>query len=347
MTRIFSLSRGIDDCSQRRFADASKLVRSFGVACIVSIAVISACGGKVERDQASFEKDRVALTDVRRIGALISRSQKVEQRDLDLLKNIHAKYPKADEVRQTLQFALQLREDWDALEKLLTEKPESDSTQQEQIFLAKVYLKLGKYSNASRIAGPKADSAPNDLELNSIAGRAWYYEGKYDDAARAFDRVWDALISSKQLDEVMMRGMIYFYKGDNVRAIDTLKKTLAIYPEYAAGNNALSRIYAASGDQKQADIYRVKAEQSHAMQTAEEARRMRLVSRSLELESAFAAGRYGESVKIARELLLSADASQKPVLYEYLGKAYQAMGNETEAQAAFQEAARLRDPSKS
>ena len=318
-----------------------------GLAFLMALCFLSACGSKVERDRAKFENDRAALTDVRRIQTLISQSQTVQKNDLDLLKTIHAKYADATEVRQTLQNALQARQDWGALETLLTEKPDSDRTPQEQVFLAKVYIKLGRYHDASRIVGPMADTAPSDLELNSLAGHASYLEGKFDDAARVFDRVWDALVASKQIDEIMMRGLIYFYKGDKDRAIETLKKTVEINPDYIAGNNALSRVYAAKGDQKQAEFYRAQSETAHARQTADESRGMRVTSRSRDLEGAFAAGRYDECIQIAREMLPSADASQKPILYEYLGKSYQATGKQTEAQEAFQEAARLRGQAKS
>jgi tetratricopeptide (TPR) repeat protein len=144
----------------------------------------------------------------------------------------------------------------------------------------------------------------------------------------------------------MMRGMIYYYKGDKDRAIDALKKTIEITPNYVPGNNALSRVYAAKGDQKQAEFYRAQAEREHALMTVQEARRMRVISRMRDLETAFAAGRYEESVLIARELLQSVDDSQKPVLYEYIGKSYQATGRLPEAQTAFQEAARLRAQAK-
>lgn len=309
--------------------------------------MFAGCAGRAERDQASFEADAAARTEVRRIEAALARTQNVQQSELDLLKSLHAKYPAAAEVSNTLQTALQARQDWDALEKLLTEKPAAERTPAEQVNLAKVYIKLGRYRDASDIVGVMADAAPNDLELNSLAGYAWYYEGKYDEAARAFDRVWDALVAAKKIDELMMRGMIYFYKGDQERASAVLKKTVEINPDYIPGLNALSRVYAARGDNAQADSYRAQAESAHARQTADEARRMRLTSRARDLEGAFAAGRYAECVEIAREMLQTADDAQKPALYQYLGQAYQATGKQAEAQAAFQEAARLQQQSKS
>jgi tetratricopeptide (TPR) repeat protein len=141
--------------------------------------------------------------------------------------------------------------------------------------------------------------------------------------------------------------MIYFYKGDQGRAVEVLKKTVEINPDYIASLNALSRVYAAKGDSAQADLYRAQAESAHARQTADEARRMRLTSRARDLERAFAAGSYAECIAIAREMLQTADDAQKPALYEYIGKAYQATGKQAEAQAAFQEAARLQQQSKS
>ncbi len=309
--------------------------------------MFTGCASRAERDQASFEADASARTEVRRIEAALARTQNIQQSELDFLKKLHAKYPAAAEVSSTLQAALQARQDWDALEKLLTEKPAAARTPGEQVNLAKVYIKLGRYRDASDILGAMADAAPQDLELNSLAGYALYYEGKYDEAARDFDRVWDALVAAKKIDELMMRGMIYFYKSDQERASEVLKKTVKINPDYIAGLNALSRVYAAKGDGAQADLYRAQAERAHARQTADEARRMRLTSRARDLERAFTAGRYAECIEIAHEMLQTADDAQKPALYQYLGQAYQATGKQAEAQAAFQEAARLQQQSKS
>ena len=339
-TKCLSL-RPSSVCAQARQCYASTYVFTYGITCLAILILSTACGDQAKRDQANFEKDKTAVTEVRRITALLAQSHNVPQTDLDLLKSLHVKYPAAVELRQALQNALQARQDWGALEKLLTETPESTRSQQEQAYLAKVYFKLGRYKDASRIVGPLAEGSPGNLELNILAGQAWYFEGKYDDASRAFDRVWDGLVASKQVDEIMMRGMIYFYKGEMARAIATLKKTVELKPDYVAGNNALARVYSANGDQQQAEVYRATAERAHAVQTADESRRMRVTSRSRDLENAFAAGRYEECISISRELLQSVDDSQKPVLYEYLVKAYQATGRQPEAQNALQEAARL------
>jgi tetratricopeptide (TPR) repeat protein len=109
----------------------------------------------------------------------------------------------------------------------------------------------------------------------------------------------------------------------------------------------LSRFYAAQGDAAQAEASRAQAERAHARQTAEETRLIRLNARARDLESAFAARRYEECVRIAQEMLQTADEAQKPTLYEYIGQAYQAAGKQAEAQSAFQEAARLRQQTKS
>jgi len=317
-------------------------VPRYFVASLILICSLSGCGSMAERDQAGFEKDKTAVTNVQRIQAGLAQTRTLPQSDLDLLKTIHAKYPAATEVRKVLQSALEARQDWTAIAQLLSEKPDNERTTQENILLAKVYIKLGRYQDASRIVGPMADAAPGNLELNSLAGHAWYSEGRYDEAQRAFDRVWDAIIAAKQVDEILMRGMIYFYKGDKDRAIGIIQKTIEMKPDFVSGNNALSRVYYAKGDRQQAELYRSKAEQAHLVQTANEARQMRLVSRSRDLENAYAARRYDECALIALEMIQTADKTQKPALYDYLGKAYEALGKQSEAQAAFAEAARLR-----
>ena len=63
-------------------------------------------------------------------------------------------YPRVEEVRQPLQTALQARQDWDAVVKLINEKPEAELKQPDKINLARIYIKVGKYKDASRILGP-------------------------------------------------------------------------------------------------------------------------------------------------------------------------------------------------
>lgn len=314
----------------------------FFITAIALVFLLSACGSAADHDKTNFESDTAAVTEVRRIQASLGKSPVVVQSDLDLLKSIHKKYPGAEEVSRALQTALQSRQDWSALLQLLSEKPEAQRTHEDKVFLGKILIKLGRYAEASEILGPMAETAPNDRELNSLAGHAWYYEGRYDEAARAFDRIWDAIVAAKQIDEIMLRGMIYFYKGDRDRAIELLKKTIEINPDYIAGLSALSRVYSAKGDSKQAEYYASQAQNIHERVTADEARLMRLSSRSRDLEQAWNRGDYEACISIAQELLPMADPAQKAVLYDYLGQAYRATGRQTEAQEAFQQAARLR-----
>lgn len=308
-------------------------------AILVLLVFLSGC--QTQGDD-PFKADSLALNEFKRIQSV----QVPTLTDLDSLKRLHAQYPQANEIRQTLQTALQARQEWEALAGLINEKPESELNQADKLNLARIYIKLGKYNDASHILRPLADSAPNDLEINTLAGHAWYYDGKYEDAARVFDRVWSDIVTARQVDSINMRAMICFYQGDQTRAIELLKKAIEIKPDYIPANNGLSRVYAARGDKEQAEFYRNQAERAHAAQTELEIRQMRLTSRARDLEQSFKGANYDECVSIANEMIPAANNSLTPMLYEYLGRCYQALGKQTEAQSALATAARLRQQSK-
>jgi predicted Zn-dependent protease len=140
-----------------------------------------------------------------------------------------------------------------------------------------------------------------------------------------------------------MRGLIYFYRSDYSKAVETLKTALTLQPDYYPGYGALSRVYQAMGQTEQAEEYQRQGAEALARQTSERARQSRLASGLRELELAWNERRFEDVVRITQDLLAKdANSPQRPVLYEYLGQAYQALGRTAEAQAAMAEAARLR-----
>jgi predicted Zn-dependent protease len=233
--------------------------------------------------------------------------------------------------------------DWDGVAQLISSVPVAQRTRQDQLTLAQVQLMVGNYQEASSVAGPLAEAAPTDLEANSLAGRAWYHEGRYDEAARAFDRVWNSLISARRVEDIMMRGLIYFYRNDHQKAIETLNTALRLQPDYYPGYGALSRVYRAMGKTEQAEEYQRQGAEALARQTTERARQSRFASGLRELELAWNERRYEDVVRITQDLLQKdTNSPQRPVLYQYLSQAYQALGRTAEAQAAQAEATRLR-----
>ena len=306
------------------------------------LIVLTGCQNEQPQSRSQFDKDTAAVAQLRRISATLAQVQRTSEQDMAVLKELHNKYPDATPVRQTLQSALVVWKDWDGVVQLIAAVPEAERTRQEKITLVQAYLIVGRYHEAANVAGPLAEASPSDLEANSLAGRAWYYEGRYDDAARAFDRVWNSLVTTQRAEDITLRGLIYFYQGNHQKAIETLKVAFTFQPDYYPGYAALSRVYRALGDERQAEEYQKQGTESFARQSSQRAKLSRVASKLRELELAWNEHRYEDVVRITQSVLQDdAGSGQRQVLYQYLAQAYQALGRTAEAQAALSEAARL------
>ena len=266
----------------------------------------------------------------------------VTRSDFDSLKKLREKYPDAVEVRKTLQAALIVRQDWGALEKLLTEIPKEKQTNEDRIELTKVYIKLGKGNDASQMVAPLADAKPDDVDLNGLAGQAFFLTGRNDEAAKYIDRVWEKLVAEKRVDEMAVRGLVYFYQGNNQTALEVLQQANKINAQHIPTINALVRVYAATGNQQQADNFRVQAEKIMHDITADESKRAKLVERANELQKAWNEKRYEDVIRIAQEMIPDADNANRVVLYEYIAESYKALGKTAEAKTAMDAAAKLK-----
>ncbi len=257
------------------------------------------------------------------------------------LKELNLKYPAARPVRQALENALVLWKDWDGVAQLLTSVPKSERSREEKILLTTAYLTIGHYQDAVNEAEPAAEAAPSDMELNALAGRSLYHLNRFNDAARMFDRVWSSLVAAQRSEDVMLRGLIYFYENNPQKAIETLKLSLTFQPDYYPAYGALSRVYQKTGDTKQAEDNQRQATEALARQTTQRARLSRMASKLRELELAWSEHRYEDVVRLTQDLLREdPESQQRQVLYQYLGQAYQALGRNVEAQTAFSEAAK-------
>lgn len=319
------------------------LARTVGLAGLVALLVLSlGCGSAADRDTEKLKmEDPAGFTAVQRMLDKVANSRSLTADEVRQAKDLHQKYPAAPEVRKVLLGALQSGGDWTGVAALIEELPANKRARDDQLLLAKAYVRLGRNDDAAATAGPLADANPSDVELNSWAGQAWFNLGDHARAAAAFDRVWAGLIAAQQTDAIVDRGLIYFYQGAHPKAIEVLKAALAIDADSIPANSALARVYGAAGDQAQATIYQQKADEIHTRGTAEEARRMRLVALTRELEGALKEKRYGECVASAMKLIPQAPPAIQATAYQYLAQCYQAQGNTTEAQKATEQATRL------
>ena len=228
------------------------------------------------------------------------------------------------------------------MENFLNEKPLAELSAEDRQTLGKVYVKSGKYENAVETLKALAEANPNDVETRSLLGLSYFYLDKNEEAGAQLDSVWDKIFAEKRVDEITTRGIIYSRQNNFPKAIETLKKAIEINPSSAAANNALSQVYARSGDAEQAEIYRAKTVEINDQAAAETFEASRRVQQIYALETAWKAKNYTEVINLAKQILPTVvEKNQKIVLYQYLFESYKASGNEQEANNALTEAQKL------
>lgn len=301
----------------------------------VSVFLFAGCQNAAQKEANLQAPDKAELS---RIGQILSGGQAFTPQDFESLKRIREKYPDSVEVRNVYQSALVKRSDWESLVKLITEIPVSARKREDNLNLAKSYLKLGRYREEIDLVKPLVDTNPKDADYNSLLAFGYFHLGQTDEAAKYLDAVWDALLKNKKIDEINVRGLIWFRQKNYEKAIETFKKSLEIDADDISANNTLSRIYAAQGNTEQAEIYRVKTEKAQEAISENETKASRFVQLSYQLEDAWKAKRYDEVINLARQMLAGANEKNKPALYQYMAESYKALGKPDEAQKVLEEA---------
>jgi tetratricopeptide (TPR) repeat protein len=309
---------------------------------LICLAFFIACQSAAQKEASLLAQDARSKAELSRISQTLRGGYPLTPQDFESIKQIREKYPNSTDVRNVFQSALVKRGDFESLVKLIEAIPARERTREDNLNLAKSYLKLGRYSEAVDLVKPLAEAAPKDSELNSLLAFGYFYLGQTDEAAKYLDAVWDAIVQNKRIDEINTRGLIYFRQKNYEKAIETFKKSLEINAEDISANNTLSRIYAAQGDTAQAEVYRLKTEQAQDAISANEAKASRIVQNSYQLEDAWKAKRYEEVVNLARQMLPEANEKNKPALYQYLIESYKALGKPEEAQKVLSEAQNLK-----
>lgn len=289
-----------------------------------------------------MQNDTEAKLVVNKASQVFKSGKKPSNKEFEEIRSIYKKYPNSESARQTYKSALILRDDWGALEDVLTKEDSSKLSNEDKKTLAKVYVKLGKFQRALGVINPLAEENPNDTELKGLAGLSYFNTGEMDEAGKQFDSVWDELIKNKSYQEISVRGIIYFRQNDLPKAIETLETALEINPRHVSTNNTLSRIYAKKGDVDKAEKYREKTTKAQEIIKNETFAKSKQVDKIYELEGAWKKKSYQEVISLSKEMLTSTtDKKQKSVLYQYLYKSYQALGMQTEAQNVLKQAQQL------
>lgn len=260
---------------------------------------------------------------------------KLSPQEFSAVKAAYDKYPAAEQLSDVYRQALIQREDWAALEKFLISTKRVKS-EKDRLLLGKVYLKLGKYSEAEKVLS-EIDSPP-DTERALLLADALFHTGKLEKAAELLDEFWPQIVKQKNKEGLILRGLIHFYEGENGKAIEVLNSVLEIDPDSIPAHNALSRIYAKTGDEAQAAEHSKAVERSYKKLTENEVRKGRMVDQFYKLQEAYKAGRHSDVITQANRLISTADPRNKAALYQYLYRSYLALGKKAEAADALQKA---------
>lgn len=283
-----------------------------------------------QTDENALQEDATAKATINQVSQVLKSGQKPTSEDFEQLKSVYEKYPDSESTRQTYKSALIVREDWAALEKFLTAIPAAKLTDDDKLNLGKTYIKLGRYNDAVETLKPFENG--NNLEAKTLLANAYFHLGKYAEAKPLLDSNWEQIIKDKRIDDITLRGMIYFHEKENEKAIETLEKALEFMPDNISAANGLSRVYAAKGETEKAEEYLAKVQQSFDKLTAEERRKTYLVEKFYKLQEAYKAKRFQEVIDLANDVLPEAEARNKAALYQYLFNSYQALGMQKEAQ---------------
>ncbi|MEP6703209.1 MAG: hypothetical protein ABJB34_00225 [Acidobacteriota bacterium] len=299
------------------------------------------CEPPAKRDAARLAGDQSSMTELKRIEALLATKRPVTRLEMDSLQRLREQYPSSDLIRRLLVAAFIKREDWVAVERVISEIPEVDKTSADKLTLAKVYFKEGRFDDAAILLKAIPPGTPESTEAIALLGSAQFYSGDIDAAKATLESIQPNLISQKRGDELAILGTIYFRHGENQHAIDVLQKAAEISPDNISANSVLSRVYAATGDEPKAAAFRARLDAINEKVASEEKRRSRTAGLFYQLEDAYAAHDYDNVIGLVERIQPDADVNTKATLYQYLAAVYKAQGKEREATQALADAARL------
>jgi tetratricopeptide (TPR) repeat protein len=327
--------------STRIRTDARSRDRAFVFLVLLTCLAFASCRPASENEARRLAEDAAATAELNRINTLLASHRPVTRLDIESLNGLRKKYPGSDVVRQLLQGALIKREDWAAAEAVVAGIPETERTTGDRLNLGKIYLKQGRFADAARVLASIPADAPEGIEIAALKGQAQFYGGETDAAVATLESIREDLILRKRADELAILGTIYFRRAEHLKAIDVLQQAVAIAPDNVAANNALGRVYTASGDNEKAEIYRQRLAAISERTAAAQKRKSRLVPLFYQLEDAYAAKEFDKVIAIVRQIEPEADDATKATLYQYLAAAYQEQGKDAEAKNALAEAAKL------
>lgn len=308
-------------------------VALFRSALLAGLALAGACDG------AAAPLDASSRAYVQSVEAGLARGSRPDAQGVERLKALAVEHPDDEALGKLLLALLPGLKDWEGLARWLEAKRELDDD--ERVALAKVYVNLGDYDAAWRAVAPVAQREPGALEPNALAARAAYFRGDGAEAARGFDRVWDALCAAGRTEEMSYRAMLFLDAGELDRARSVLELALAKDPDSPYAHNALARVLAAAGDEAGAKAHEARAAVLQDALTAAAKRQMRSAAENNLMNEAAARGDFEGAERLVLRFLADADAERADELLRYLESLYRAAGREAEAPAALEAARRV------
>ncbi len=289
-----------------------------------------------QNDEKSLQNDKQSLETISKVSTAFSTGQKPSSQEFESLKQVFQRYPESQTAGQMYKLALIKREDWASLKTLLSTTPFENLSLEDRKNLGNASYKLGNYQDAVEVL--KTLTEENDREVISVLANSYFFLGDYSEAKLLLDKNWERIKNEKRLNDITLRGLIYFRENESDKAIETLKFALTIAPDNIPAANAISRIYAARGEQEVAVKYLEQVQRSFDKVTAEERRKAIVVEKFYKLQDAYKAQRFQEVIDIAEEVLPEADPKNKLTLYQFLYNSHNALGHQKEAQEALENA---------
>jgi|GEM_PF-42958 len=284
------------------------------------------------------EAERASLAEVQSALA----SKRVTDDHLATLRALYGAHPTSAEVDGVLRAALISRDDWTGLAAVLTSRPVLSAA--EQATLAKVYIKLGRWSDAAAIARPLSDAAPTDPAAAYSAALPLARLGEIAAAAAILDRAGAGLATADRVDALTLRGLLHLDAGENEAAIAILEQATILRDDYFPAYNALGRARAGLGDAAGAQAAYDRVAAIHDLENDHYARLMRLSARAVALKTAWEAGDVATARTTIDAMLPeveSADPATRREIWQFAAAVYQAQGEADLAAAAQAEAARV------
>jgi len=317
-------------------------VKRLALQFIFCVFLLAACQNSVESESAQFANDPQAQADLSRIKSGLSQGGVVSGNDFEALKSLVDKYPNVPEVGKAYRSVLVIRNDFNTLEKFLLRNGVENLNAEETQDLARVYIKNGKSAEALGILAPLIENSKSDVQLRSLAGVCNFNLGRFEEAGREFDAVWDEILSKKMVNEIATRGVAYYRLREKEKAIEVLKSAIDLDPDHITSNYTLSRIYGEMGDTAKAKYYQKKTDEIQNRMKAATKVKSRQVVDAYDLEKAWEGKNYNKVIEIATRLIPNmTDRGQRLILYRYLQESYLALGSKAEAEKAEQEIRKL------